>query len=1389
VKKVTFDKMNLKNDLIIFIMHKIHILISLLFFFMLFDIQAYSNQNFNIKYLTTKQGLSNNYVTCGCEDPNGFIWFGTRDGLSRWDGYGFKVFKTDLNDPFTLPDNFIRSIASDKTDNLWIGTNQSGAVRYNLTDEKFYTYPINYDDPKAFPSPYIMNIFVDNDSTVWFGSYKGLVKYVKKEDIFQRVYLLPENKLVQKPERVISIFKIDENSFGIQSDIGLFKIENDVATRLVLPKSIPQLKTLYDSNPVFFSRNKDVWFADPEVLYHYDKSLEICQQIKHNPDDEKSISSNDASGIFQDSQDNIWITTWGSGVNLYDAEHHNFVVFSDQDKGRLKISNNIITNIFEDHYHNIWFTTEEGGVSYINITQTRIQFYEHDPFNHNSISNNKVGTFLSCDDGSIWIGTGNGGLNKFLPGENSFQQYIIHNQSIASSILGIAKKADESYYVTGWGLGLFLFNNATKQVKDIYSTIPGINKTDKNLINIKGFSVDDKGYVWLATHSPSGLNVYDPQNNCLYNSRNPGPFNSKFLSTPYPVSVFQDSRHRMWITSYSGLYMFDDGSYHVFKAESGLTNSLSSNYIYSIFEDRQHSIWIGSSKGLDKLITEGKDFEIQHLGQKYQLPENVKSIISDNDGNLWLSSNLGITRFDLTTNQTKYFQFDRDVPVQEFVERACLKTRSGELLFGTTNGFMMFHPDSLSKIIQTPSIYFTDFKIFNISQHVGDKQSPLTKSIIETDTIKLTYKQSVISLEYVALNINSQSKIEYAYKMEGVDIYWNFVGNTRFTTYANLTPGEYIFRVCTTNGRQIIDSSEARLYFIISPPFWKTVWAYIVYTILLLFLMFVIQMTILFRIKLKNDLKVEKLKMKNLHETNLMKLRFFTNISHEFRTPLTLIKAPIEKLILRDEELSGNERKYHYQLILNSARKLDKMVNQLMDYRKLEAGSLVLEPSVGDLIAFCKKIWENFNYLATQKGLQYNFNTEIETLFIAFDADKLDKVLSNILSNAFKNTPSPGEIDFTIRKEAQDKGSAENENVEIIVSDTGVGIPAEELSHIFDRFYTISKNTSDAVQGTGIGLTLAKELIEMHEGSISVESTENKGAEFTIRFPVNLSPKEWNDNFDKNGSNEIIPNKESITKYDGIFENGRSKLLIVDDDEEMLHFLKHELKSSFQIELAINGKEGIEKAINEKPDLIISDIMMPLVDGIELCKHLKKNELTSHIPVVLLTARYSQELEIEGLESGANAYILKPFNLEVLRLTITNILNSRKELVEKFKNGTSLYFENNEVDTSDQKLMQKIINLVLDNIVNNKINATFIAERLYVSRTLLYLKIEALTGQTVNEFINNIRLKKAIQLLLNEDFNITEVAEAVGFTSQSYFSRIFAKNYGYSPKDYVKKNK
>lgn len=1341
--------------------------------------------HFNISSLTTEDGLSNNHVTAVLEDSKGFVWIATYDGLNRWNGYEFEIFKKENDNPNSLPGNFIISLAEDQSKNIWIGTNNSGLVKYDVSEEKFYRYSTIPGDENSIPGNIIRYIEVDTQNQIWIGTNYGLAKYDPEQDTFKR-FRFPKGMSLESTVDVRRIAQINEEELLIQNNQGLFTLNtfNEIIQKVGYDVPFYNERLFTQNEPFLLDSYSNLWIGTVEGLIRYNTKTGEFKKYKNDETDKNSISSITFSVIFEDSRRNVWIGTSNRGVNKYNRENDDFTVIQEDFKSRNSLTNNIITNIYEDSNSNIWFSTQEGGVNYFNYKSRKFEYFIHNHLDKSSVSSNKIGSFHEDAKGNIWIGTKDGGLNKFLKDKKVFERNYVSTAFISPSILAMEDQSDDELYITGWETGLYSFNtsngvstNLMKEVEIDKKPLP---------INIKGMTLDSNNNLWLAVHEKNGIMVYDVDAKKFYTANNPGPFDPTLLNTEYAVSIIEDSKKRLWVVSYVGIFMFDS-VLHDFRQIPDDSNTISSNYAFDLMEDSKGNIWVGSSGGLDKITELDGEFNVERLNDKYPLPKNIKGILEDESGNLWLSSHQEITKLNPETGEIKQYNINNDMPNQEFYERSRLKSSNGEMYFGGINGFLKFHPDSVRENDIEPKVHIIDFQIFNESQVVNGENSPLLKAITETDEINLSYNQSVLTFEFVGLNFNPYQKLEYAYKMEGFDDQWYFVGQKRFATYTNLPPGNYTFHVRLAEGTNIQEAGTS-LLLNISPPIWMTKWAYAAYFILIALIFYFFRKSILFREQLRNELKLEKLEIKNVMETNLMKLRFFTNVSHEFRTPLTLIKAPIEKLVRTAGQLDREEQRYHFELIASNTNKLLSLVDQLMDYRKLEAGSLVLEPSQGDIVEFCRKVWSIFNVLAEKSNITYEFHTEIKSHMMAFDADKLDKIISNLLSNAFKNTNEEGHISLRIEREYTDK-EALSGFINIIVKDDGVGIPTKDLPRIFQRFYSVRRRENNEVKGTGIGLALSKELAELHKGEITVVSKKDEGATFKLMLPFGIKDIDGSlIELAKEVKSEKV-DKQIETKIFGFKKSDKEKILIVEDDDELRLFLEKEMGNSFNVIQAKDGKDGLSKAYIDVPDIIISDVTMPNMDGFEFCQSIKADDRTSHIPLILLTARHAQEKQLEGFEAGADDYIIKPFNVEILKSRINNLLTSRNELVNKFKNSTGLVFSSKSGEDKDENLIQTIIDIVLENIEVEKINADFIAERVNMSRSLVYLKIEALTGQSVNEFIRTIRLKKSIQLLKSDTKNITEVAYSVGFSSQSYFTRSFIKQFGLSPKEFSNKQK
>ncbi len=1353
-------------------------------FFLFFIISALATlaqiPNYNIHSLTTTDGLSNNYVTSVLEDDKGFIWVGTYDGLNRWNGYEFEVFKNQKDNINSLPGNFILALAEDGKGNIWIGTNNDGLARYNISEQRFYRYQTEAADESSLPGNIIRCITTDTDGHVWIGTSYGVARYNAENDNFKRLSF-PKGSGFESVVDVRRIIEVEKGELLVQGSLGLFSL--NTSTNIMEKHRYDFQKddeALFTRNePICLDSKDNLWIGAPEKLLKYNLKSGTLKTYRNN-NSRNGINSTTFSDIYEDRNQNIWIGTSNKGVNLYRSATDDFSIIKEELSRQNGLSNNIITNIYEDSNSNIWFCTQEGGINYFNSGFKQFEYFLHNRLDSNSISNSKVGAIHQDKAGDIWIGTKDGVMNKYKVQKKCFEKYTVQTDYVGPSILGIAQKNEKELFVTGWEMGLFSFNTKTGKSLNL---LKNLEKTGRNLpVNMKGLGLDHKGNLWLASHEKQGIHVYNTKNKKLYNSTNPGTYDSVLMATEYAVSMMEDSKKRLWIISYAGVYMYDTLIY-AFKHIPGDSSTVSSSYAFDLIEGRNGDFWLASAQGLDKIVEKEGYFLVQRMNSIYKLPNNIQSLLEDDHGNIWMSSNQEITKFNPETGKIKQYTIRNEMPDQSFFERSKLKAKSGEIFFGGIQGFVHFHPDSLLEQDNEIPVYITEFQIFNKLQIAGAEDSPLTKSILETETIKLKHNQSVLTFQFAGLSYNPYKPLEYAYKMEGFDEDWYYVGKKRFATYTNLPAGNYTFKVKLSEYDSLLQSGVA-LDVIIAPPLWRTWWAYAGYFVLILIIFYWYRKTILTREKLRSELKLEKIETKNVMESNLMKLRFFTNVSHEFRTPLTLIKAPLDKLLSQNTGMDSKEQLYQYKLIEANSNKLLTLVNQLMDYRKLEAGSLVLEPSLGDIVSFCQKVWFIFNGLAVKNSITYEFNPAIERHIMLFDADKLDKIISNLLSNAFKNTDEGGHISLDIAL-AYEENSKEAGTVLISVKDDGVGIASKDLKRVFQRFYSQPKNPgNEEVKGTGIGLTLSKELAELHHGHISVKSKKGIGSTFTLQLPFNRNI----DILDEEPHQEVITHenviKELENKIFGKADQIKQKLLIVEDDSDLRLFLEKEFAEDFEVVTAKDGKEGLNKARKDAPNIILSDVTMPKMDGFEFCRHIKTNEETSHIPLILLTARHSQEKQLEGLEAGADDYIMKPFDIKVLHSKLNNLLHIRNRLINRFKSGTELVFEDEGIENQDASLIQRIIDIVLDNISEERINADFIAERINMSRSLVYLKVSALTGQSVNEFVRNIRLKKASQLLKKNAHNITEIAFLVGFSSQSYFTKSFIQQYEVSPKEF-----
>ncbi|MEJ2052733.1 MAG: ATP-binding protein [Calditrichaceae bacterium] len=964
-------------------------------------------------------------------------------------------------------------------------------------------------------------------------------------------------------------------------------------------------------------------------------------------------------------------------------------------------------------------------------------------------------------------------------------------------------------WIGTWAGGLNLFNEKTKKFKRfVYDETDDGSLGSNNIFDIM---CDSDGDLWIATMG-GGLDLYN------YKTQQFKRYTTDFqeankISDNWVEYLLESSTGEIWISTTTAVDIFDKDKqkFTTFRHDTSDPHSINYNGAIVLYEDSNNNIWAGTESGLNLFNREDSTFS--YYQESDGLPNNtIKGICEDDEGNLWLSTNFGLSKFINGINHPqkakfKNYNISDGLQGNEFNNRSVCKGQDGMLYFGGNNGFNAFKPEDIEQNLEFPKVILTNFLIFNKPVEIGGKDSPLQKHISLCNELGLSYNHSVFSIEYAALNFLKPDRNNYAFMLEGFDNNWNYVGNQRLATYTNLDAGEYIFKVKASNNEGIWNDAATTLKIIIVPPWWETSWAYFLYFIIAFTILYTIWRFQLNKARIKHELILEQQHAEKLQELNRMKSRFFSNITHEFRTPLTLIMGPVKQFLSEGVQDNFKDK---CRMIIRNSEKLYQLINQLLELNKLEAGYIRLKARKVNIIPRLEKIILTFSALMDAENIKFQFivirdpSQHDEALNIYIDPDKFDKIISNLLTNAIKFTPENGRIELILKEYRNHEidnilSDYQDGSIEIIVKDTGKGIPEENLQKIFDRFYQVDTYSTSGIVGTGIGLSLVKELVELHHGNIKAESVTGQGTTFTVRLFLgsdHLKPEEIvipleKQTPDKNlviskylrSQEEQLPSR-SETNINVISKNG-SHILIVEDNIDVLKYLNDSLNNKYHIIKARTGREGIKKAVKHIPDLIVSDIMMPNMDGYEFCRQIKGDERTSHIPIIFLTARASKESKIKGLKTGADDYIGKPFEIKELEARIQNLIEQRQRLKAKFNRKAGLRPEEITESSLDKKFLEKALAIIEENISDPEFGVERFAREMALSRVQLYRKVRALTGQTASEFIRTVRINRAAQLLKQKTDNIGQIAFFVGFNSPSYFSKCFYKQFGIYPSNYT----
>lgn len=1367
-------------------MSALRILLTLSFCFIFCFASSQNTESKIIRKFGITEGLSHGVVNTIAQDKKGFIWLGTEDGLNRFDGYGFSPFKFDTHCDVPFHDNYIQNVLADEQGNLWVSSRR-GLYRFDISTEKFI--PFVNDKPFSNDISFITN---SSDGNLWLSFYGGGFGYF--DEINGRIITYNQQTLPSLTTR--STIVSYEDTYGLlwngSQDLGLnvYKTNGDtVANHVPDLSGVNILPSLY-VKCIIEDHLGNIWIGTTKGLSVYLRSRNEFVTV---PLSDNDLTTKGIYSLLQDSNKILWIGTLSEGLYAidlkgFDDRQIDKITYQHIQKlDRYNISRTTIKSIYEDRDKNIWLGTHGDGVFMIGA--------ETKQFNTISVKEvlGSAETYVSfnglCLDkfGHIWAGTNGSGIFKFSKDGTILKHYVASAKpgDIKDNvILSVREDADDNLWFGTSLSGVFRYDRETdsfiQYVHELSNDAAPLSSHCRVLFE------DSKKNMWVGT-ARAGICILDKKSGQFKYF----PDNKGFRDIDARAFV-EDKRGDLWIGCYGGgLVHYDVQNNKITRyfdnTETG--NPLKSNFILSMALDAKGDIWLGSGGGLAVFNPARKT--LKRYGVEHGLLNNiVLGVKIDDSGNIWVSTIRGVSKFYPETEHfVNYTYFDGLQEGQFNPGSTLYNPIENYICFGGALGINIFDPQKVSSELKAPKVMISGLQLFNKKVNIGDQNNLLEKVIDETKQITLTSKQSVFTFEFTALNYNYPQKNRYAYKLEGIDKDWNPAGNSRSATYRYLQPGDYTFKVKATAQENEWPKEYASIQVKILPPFWRTPIAYLLYIVCIGFVSLIIYKNRKKQKQLNRRLRVENALRLRQRQMVQEKLSFFTEVSHEFRTPLTLIIGPMEEILTRESIYTPLGKKL--KVVYNNAHKLLNLINKLLDYRKAESGSMVLRVKEDNIVSFCEEIFINFKELARRKRIDFKFTSTHDEIKTWFDKEKLEMVLNNILSNSFKYIGSGNHIVVSVTSEKSQNGVTSDEHIVIKISDNGIGIPQEKLKYIFDWFYQ-ADNTSPV--SSGIGLALAKKLIHLHKGLIYVTSNEGQGSVFTIKIPIGKEHFVASEVVVDESAQQILPvnhNREFEDEYaepHATRKKGLKTILIVEDDQEIREFLKGYFEETYRILEAHNGREAIDIAVNGNPDLIISDVMMPEMNGIDFCKYIKHTIKTSHIPVLLLTAKTAFTHHKEGLEIGADAYITKPFSPDMLGLTVDNLLQSHENVMRFYRsrfiqNGS----EQNEAVSIDEKFLQKIYDLVRRNLENTELSLEDVCEELNISKSLLYKKIKSLTGLSPVEYVRSLRLAEAANLLKSGKYKVYEVVYKVGFTDIKYFRKCFQKEFGFSPSTLLEK--
>ena len=1326
-------------------------------------------QPYSVKQLGIEKGLSNNYVVSIAQDKQGFLWFATEAGLNKFDGTRFITYLK--NEDLTrqgITGNELNCLLDDPQDSiLWIGTQRAGLNAYDYVNNTFLCYRHDDENPESLITDDVTKIVAATDGNLWITTYwRGVDYFDKKAGKF--IHYNTQTVPGLASDNIWSV--VD----GGDGKLYMGHVHHGFSVLSLKDKKVKNF--MYDpEDPVSLPGNgvtciyKDlsgnIWLGTDRGLALFNPEAENFIHFHHSEDGVPHT----VFDIRQFDGNKLWIAMEFGGIAILDLTQRMFLSpdqvrfqYIKEGDDEYSLSNSTVRCLFQDSFKNVWAGMWGGGINFLSHESSYFNVYSYSPIQHSgsSLNNKTASSVCVARDGKLWIGTDGGGINVFDKGKR-VAVYKEETGDLTDNSIQAALCDSEGNLWFGSFMGGVDFYDVKK--KSFHQIFP----KDKTGEDVRAL-YEDAEYVWIGT------------SNGIYKVR----LHDKGIADHYTVEnnlvrcISKDNLNRLWIGTFGGgLGVFDE-HFQCVKLFN-VTSLFPSNTINTVYMDSQNRMWIGTGEGLVCFpSSQSWDYKV-YRSEEGLSNVHIRAITEDNHGNIWVSTNKGISCYIAVKNS--FYNYGRwdGVPIVGFMSGSVTHDYDGNIYFGSLNGLCRFNPEMVLAKREAPSAIMTGLRIFvPISERKSEEK------MIELHgcpAVRLSYMQNNFSVTFNIQNYALADQVEYAYMLKGLENSWYTVTDSNNVTFRNIPPGNYCFQVKTRIRNQEWADEIASLDIRIDPPVWLTWWAKLFYILSGVSVLYFILHAYKKKLDMESLYELEKKNHEQEQELNNERLRFYTNITHELRTPLTLILGPLEDM-QKSNSLSGKDSQ-KISVIHQSAIRLLNLINQILEFRKTETQNKKLCVSRDNLAALVHEIGLKYKELNRKPEIDFCLEIEQEDMSLFFDKEVVTIILDNLISNAIKYTEK-GTITLGLHQVVRNN----IHHTEISVSDTGFGIAPDALPHIFDRYY--QEGSEHQASGTGIGLALVKNLVVLHEGEIRVESSLNVGSTFYVSLLTdNTYPHVLHADSTEKTSDEKDEKEENIEPV----HSGKRILLIVEDNRDICDYIVESFSDDFEVRTAANGEQGLEQALGCIPDIIVSDIMMPVMNGIVMCRKLKEDLRTSHIPIILLTAKDSLQDKEEGYQVGADSYLTKPFSATLLHSRIHNLLESRKLLAERFNTNSILIDKRAAVTESmnklDNEFLEKINKLIEDRLSSEKIDIGYLSDAMCMSNSTLYRKMKALTGLSTNEYIRKIKMQYAERLLLEGKYNISEVAFKVGINSTVYFRQCFKDEFGMAPSDYLKKIK